>query len=134
MTLSRTHSLSLLIAQLSLVSAAAGCMATPEDLEEEQAPELGETAQALDNSFDPDDGKACYVDGPKERKGKMEGGMCCYDTEDGNACVACDKEHQCTVGGGAGPIVALTVSSWWTPPKALPTITTTSIKTFSRSP
>lgn len=92
-----------------LALSAVGCMAAPDEQDDADEPVIESATLALDESPlppHPDDGKACYIDGPKERKGRMEGGMCCYDTEDGNACIECIPAAQCQMGGGAGDVVA----------------------------
>jgi hypothetical protein len=82
------------IAAIALAGAA-GCLGDPSD-----GSDAVRVTAALDNRVDPDEGKACYQDVPM-RKGKMELGRCCFDdpTAGTSECVACDKEHHCTVGG-----------------------------------
>jgi hypothetical protein len=83
---------------LLVVFLALGCIGEPATEDDER--ESVQVTGALDNQVDPDEGKACYQDVPM-RKGKMEMGMCCFDDPDKGTseCVACDKDHHCTIGG-----------------------------------
>jgi hypothetical protein len=89
-----------------------GCLGDPAQVDEL---ELTRMTGALDNQVDPDEGKTCYQDVPP-RKGKMELGMCCFDDpiKGTSTCVACDKEHTCTIGGAEpGALVAGTRGLVW---------------------